>query len=52
MSRPELISLIRKIERMDRTVRAEGTPAIREKWSDLANFLRRNLQESSIKEDM
>jgi hypothetical protein len=50
MTRPELIVLLRKIERMDRAVRIEGTPAVQERWHDLANTLRRNIEAEGIKE--
>lgn len=52
MTRQEAIALIRKIERMDRTVRAEGTPAVQQQWFPLQHMLRRIFEEGEVKESM
>lgn len=52
MTRQEAIALLRKMERMDRTVRAEGTPAIQERWNFLYYDMRRLIEADEAKESM
>lgn len=52
MTRQEAIALLRKMERVDRSVRAEGTPAIQERWTSLHYDLRRLLEADEVKESM
>lgn len=52
MTRQEAIILVRKIERVDRAIRAEGTALVQERWFDLAAALRETLTVTEIKESM
>lgn len=52
MTRQEAIALLRKMERVDRTVRAEGTPAIQERWNYLYSDIRRLIVTDEVKESM
>jgi len=52
MTQQEAIILIRKIERMDRAVRAEGSALVQERWFELQHLVRRTVQVAEVKESM
>ena len=52
MTHQEAIILMRKIERMDRAVRAEGSTLVQERWFDLQHLVRRTIQVTEVKESM
>lgn len=52
MTRPEVIALLQKIERMDKAVRAESNTQVQLRWFDLHNALRRMIQRTEVEESM